>query len=161
MDTVLHTIPPIADANCRCLILGTMPSPKSREAAFYYAHPQNRFWRAMAAVLGEILPETNDGRAQMLLRHGIALWDVLKSCRIEGASDASIKEPEANDIAGLLRKYPAIERVYTTGGAAYRLYMRLSLPKTGIVPTRLPSPSAANAKMSLADITEAYRAILE
>ena len=161
MDTVLHTIPPIADEGCRSLILGTMPSPKSREAAFYYAHPQNRFWRAMAAVLGEKLPERNGERAEMLLRHGIALWDVLKSCRIEGASDASIKDAEANDIAGLLQKYPAIERVYTTGGAAYRFYMRLVLPQTGVVPIRLPSPSTANAKMSLGDITDAYRAILK
>ena len=160
METVVHPLKPIADENSRILILGTMPSPKSREAAFYYAHPQNRFWPAMAAVLGEGLPEKNKDRAEMLRRHGIALWDVLKCCRIDGASDASIKDAEANDIAGLLRQCPKIERIFTTGAAANRLYRQLLFPQTHIEAIALPSPSSANARMRLSDLIEAYRAIL-
>ena len=160
MELIEHPLSPLADENSRVLILGTMPSPKSREAAFYYAHPQNRFWPAMAAVLGERLPEDNAGRAAMLLRHGVALWDVLKSCRIDGASDASIRDPAANDIAGLLERCPKIERIFTTGAAANRLYRKLVFPKTQIEAGALPSPSSANAGMRLENIIEAYTAIL-
>ena len=159
MEKVIHPLAPIVDASCDTLILGTMPSPKSREAAFYYANPQNRFWRVMAAVLGESLPDSNADRAEMLLRRGIALWDVLRSCEIDGASDASIKDPVPNDIAGLVAKYPNIKRVFTTGGTAYRLYQKLVFPQTGIAAIPLPSPSAANARMRTDDLIKAYEVI--
>jgi len=114
----------------------------------------------MAAVLNEKTPENNEDRAAMLLRHGIALWDVLESCSIDGASDASIRDPVSNDIAGLLKRCPEIGRIYTTGCTAYRLYNRLVFPQTHIAAEALPSPSAANARMSLEDIIGAYKAIL-
>lgn len=159
-DTVLHTLSPIADEKSRILILGTMPSPKSREIGFYYGHPQNRFWRILSMIYGEELPQDNAGREAMLRRHGIALWDVLRSCRIEGASDASIRDPLPNDIAGLLRQHPGIGRIYTTGTTAGRLYRQLCLPDTGREAVILPSPSAANAQMTLPKLVEAYRVIL-
>lgn len=159
-ETVYHILSPIADENSRILILGTMPSPKSREAGFYYAHPQNRFWRILAALYEESFPTDITERTALLCRHGIALWDVLYSCRIEGASDASIRNAVPNDIAGLLRQYPGIREIYTTGTTAGRLYQKLCLPAAGRPATTLPSPSAANASMNLSRLIEAYRVLL-
>ena len=102
LEKVWHTLPPLYDGHSRVLILGTMPSPKSREAGFYYAHPQNRFWRVLPAVLGEPPPEGIAGRREMCLRRGVALWDVLRTCEIEGAADAAIRSPEPNDLPWLL-----------------------------------------------------------
>lgn len=88
---VEHEFPPVFDENSRVLILGTIPSPKSRERGFYYMHPQNRFWRMLSEVLGEETPADITGRREMCLRRGVALWDVLAECSINGASDSSIK----------------------------------------------------------------------
>lgn len=116
---IVHTIPPVYDARSRVLILGTMPSPKSREQGFYYGHPQNRFWRALAAALDEPAPQTVPEKRALALRRGIALWDVLASCDIEGASDASIQNPVANDLTPILAAAD-IRAVFTTGRRAAR-----------------------------------------
>ena len=88
-----HPLEPIYAVDSRVLVLGTMPSPKSREIGFYYGHPQNRFWKVMGALFDEPEPLGIEGRAAFLDAHGIALWDVLSSCTIVGASDASIVDP--------------------------------------------------------------------
>lgn len=156
MEPVIHTIEPIFSAESETLILGTMPSPKSRAAGFFYAHPQNRFWAAIALAYGAPAPETQSEKTAFLLERKLALWDVLARCDIIGASDASIRNPVANDIAALL-KQTRIERVFCTGQTAARLYMQLVYPATNLVCVALPSPSAANARMSLAALAEAYR----
>ena len=94
---LVHTIAPVYDARSRVLLLGTFPSPKSRASGFFYGHPQNRFWRVMAAVLDVPAPRSNEEKAALMLSRRIALWDVLQSCGITGASDASIKDPKPND----------------------------------------------------------------
>lgn len=159
-EKVYHTLLPLYDAHSRVLVLGTMPSPKSREAGFYYAHPQNRFWRVLAAVLDEPFPETTEARREVCLRHGIALWDVLRTCEIEGASDAAIRDPEPNDIAWLLGQTD-IRAIFATGAKAAELYQKLIFPRTGVPVRRLPSTSPANAAFTLPRLTEAYRAIRE
>lgn len=158
-ESIRHPIPPYVPENSRTLILGTMPSPKSREAGFYYMHPQNRFWPVLAGVFDEPVPADLSARKALLDRHGIALWDVLASCRIEGASDSSIREAEANDVPGLLRT-TGITRVFTTGSTAARYYQALIFPGCGIPATALPSPSSANAHLRTGDLIAAYRAIL-
>ena len=160
MEHVIHTISPIVSSESEILILGTMPSPKSREQAFYYAHPQNRFWPALALALGEEKPASIEEKTTLLLRHRLALWDVLASCEITGASDASIKNPVANDIPALIAR-SSITRVLCTGGTSARLYTRLVLPQTKIPCEILPSPSAANARMRLTDLAREYRRIIE
>ena len=75
----LHNIPPLYDEKSRVLILGSFPSVKSREAAFFYAHPQNRFWPTLAAVLGEETPKTVEEKKAMVLRRGVAMWDTIGS----------------------------------------------------------------------------------
>ncbi len=159
MEHVIHTIPPIVSAESEILILGTMPSPKSREQAFYYAHPQNRFWPALALALDELAPTSREEKIALVLRHRLALWDVLYSCDITGASDASIKNPVPNEIPALLAQ-SRIRRVLCTGSTSARLYMRLVFPQTNIPCEILPSPSAANARMRLTDLAREYRRIL-
>lgn len=158
-EKVEHTLLPIADENSEVLILGTMPSPKSREVGFYYGHPQNRFWKVMAAVYDAPFPRDIEEKTAFLLQNHIALWDVLASCRICGASDASIKDPMPNDIVGLLEK-TKIDKIYTTGTTAYRLYQKLCAPTVGIDAIPLPSTSPANARMRADDLIRAYRSIL-
>lgn len=159
MEHIIHSIEPVFDAESRVLILGTMPSPKSREVQFYYGHPQNRFWRVLAAVLGEEVPQSVPEKKAMLLRHRIALWDVLAECEITGASDSSIRNPVANDLSVILDHAP-VQAVFTTGATAWKLYTRLQKPHTGIEAVRLPSTSPANCAVKMEALTEAYKALL-
>lgn len=159
MEHIIHSIEPVFDAESRVLILGTMPSPKSREVQFYYGHPQNRFWWVLAAVLGEEVPRSVPEKKAMLLRHRIALWDVLAECEITGASDSSIRNPVANDLSVILDHAP-VQAVFTTGATAWKLYTRLQKPHTGIEAVRLPSTSPANCAVKMEALTEAYKAIL-
>lgn len=156
---VRHTIDPVFDADSRVLMLGTMPSPKSRETGFYYGHPQNRFWKVMATLFDEPVPEGNDQKRDLVLRHGVALWDVLSECTIEGASDGTIADCAPNNIGSVLAKAP-IQAVFCTGAKATELYGRYCEPQTGVACTRLPSTSPANAAKSLDQLVEAYRVIL-
>ncbi len=158
-QVVEHPIAPVYDENSKILILGTMPSPMSRQCAFYYAHPQNRFWRILFALL-ECPPFTdNNARRALCLSRGIALWDVLHSCTIKGASDASIRDAIPNDIPRILAK-ANIRAIFTTGKTAGALYRRLCEPDTGRAAVVLPSPSAANAAMRFDVLVEHYRVIL-
>lgn len=157
---VVHTIEPIFDERSRVLVLGTMPSPKSREIGFYYGHPQNRFWRVLAALFGEPVPTTNEERTALLLNHRIALWDVLASCTIKGASDASIADAVPNDLGRITEAAP-IERVFCTGATAARLYRKHCEAAVGIPAVQLPSTSPANAAWSLDHLIEAYRSVAE
>lgn len=160
IQKVIHPIGPVYDGHSRILILGTMPSPKSREAGFYYSHPRNRFWPVLAALFQEKTPENNAEKRALVLRHGIALWDVLASCEIAGAQDTSIKNPVVNPIETLLAR-TGIQAVFTTGQKAYQLYCRYCFPRTGIEAKPLPSTSPANAATSLERLAKAYQAILD
>lgn len=152
---------PVYGPGSRALILGTWPSPKSRELGFYYGHPQNRFWPTMAAITGEPLPAREDIAAKkaLILGHGLALWDTLESCTIVGASDASIRDVVPNDIAGLLRQVP-IQAVFCNGATAYRVYCKYAQPLTGLVAVRLPSTSPANASVRPEELLRQWRAAL-
>ena len=132
---------PVYDDRSRALILGTWPSPKSREMAFYYGHPQNRFWPLLAALTGESLPAREDiaAKKQLLLRHGLALWDTLESCTITGASDASIK-----DVVPRYRR-AAAQSTYK-GGVLQRRHGISYLHKISAVPYRHPGCSSAQYK---------------
>ena len=152
---------PVYNAHSRALILGTWPSPKSRELSFYYGHPQNRFWPMMAALTGEPVPAREDigAKKQIILRHGLALWDTLESCTITGASDASIRDVVPNDITALLEKVP-IEAVFCNGATAYRIYTKYLEPVSGIPAVKLPSTSPANAACRMEKLKEVWGAAL-
>ena len=156
---VTHEFPALYDRESQVLMLGSIPSPKSREMAFYYGHPQNRFWKVMAAVLGEDVPETIPQKKAMLKKHRIALWDVLDSCTIVGASDTSIEDPVVNNISELVKK-SKVSRIFCTGATAYNLYKKFCANDVGIEAIKLPSTSPANCAVSLEKLIAAYKEVL-
>ena len=158
--SVVHPFPPVADAACRVLILGSFPSVKSREEGFFYGHPRNRFWPVLAAVFNEPVPQTAEQKKELALRHHIAMWDTIASCEIKGASDTSIKHPVPNDLKSIIGR-SQIKAVFCTGAASYKYYVKLCERDTGIPAVCLPSTSPANAAWTLERLTEAYRAIAE
>lgn len=143
-----HTFEPVCDEKSKVLILGTFPSVKSREQKFYYGHPQNRFWKLLAALTGEEVPGTISDKKEFLLRNGIAVWDVVHSCTIEGSSDSTIRDVVPNDISGILER-TQIRDIFANGGKAYSLYEKYIYPLTGVKAVKLPSTSPANAAFSL------------
>ena len=158
LERVEHAIGPVFDDASRVLVLGTMPSPASRAAGFYYGHPRNRFWPVMARLFDEPVPQGARDRRAFALRHRIALWDVLASCEIRGASDASIADPVPNDLRLVVGRAP-VEAVFTTGATAWNLYRRLCEPEVGMPAVKLPSTSPANASWTLERLVGAYRVV--
>ena len=156
-EHICHTFEPVYDERSKILILGSLPSVKSREQGFYYGHPQNRFWRVLAAVLSCQVPETIGEKKKMLLAHRIALWDVIESCDIRGSSDSSIKNVVPADIGAVLGK-TQIGRIYANGRKSESLYNKYIFPKTKTGITVLPSTSPANAACSLGKLTEIWGA---
>lgn len=155
---VSHEFPAVYDRNSRVLLLGSIPSPKSREVGFYYGHPQNRFWKVLAQVLGEPVPESIPQKKAMLKKHHVALWDVLESCTIVGASDTSIEDVVPNKIGELVKK-SKVSRIFCTGATAHKLYQKYCAKDVGIDAERLPSTSPANCAVSLEKLVEAYRVV--
>lgn len=159
-EILYHTIEPVYDSESKVLILGTFPSPKSREASFFYGHPRNRFWPVLAGIFGTEVPETVEGKKKFLLDRHIALWDVVASCSIQNAEDASIRNCKSNDLSVILSA-AEIKAIFTTGNKAYQLYNRLCLKNTGIPAIPLPSTSPANASFSYERLVDEYRIILK
>jgi len=157
---MIHPLDPIFDEQSVVLILGTFPSVKSREANFYYANPQNRFWHVLSAIVKEELPKTDDEKRRMLLKHKIALWDVVSSCDILGSSDSSIQNVVPNDIPGLLKE-SSITRIYANGMKAMELYRKHCQEETGIPIHVLPSTSPANASIPLSRLIERWEDALK
>ena len=153
---VTHPFAPIWDENSRILILGSFPSVRSRADNFYYGHPQNRFWRVLAGLYAEPIPQTVEEKKAFLLRQGIALWDVISSCEIENSSDVSIRNAEVNDLSAIFARAD-IRAVYTNGKAADKLYRKYHEREA----VCLPSTSPANAAWSLEKLLAAWSVILE
>lgn len=153
-----HNIEPVFNEQSQILILGSFPSVKSREAQFFYHHPQNRFWKVLSLLYqNEPLIEIAQKKA-FLLEHHIALWDVIASCDIQGSSDSSIHHVKVNDIASLLQK-TSIQTIYTNGKKAHQLYQRYCLPLTQKEDICLPSTSPANAAYSLEKLFQEWQTI--
>ena len=154
MSILDHPFEPVWDADCRLLILGTFPSVKSRENAFYYGHPQNRFWRVLGAVYDEPAPQTVGEKRALLLRHHIALWDVIARCEITGSADSSIRQAAPNDLPGLMANCP-IQRILLNGKTAEKIYLKYwkSLDVPWAV---LPSTSPANAAWNMERLIAAW-----
>ena len=157
---VTHEFDAFFDKDSRVLILGTIPSPKSREQGFYYGHPQNRFWKVLADVLDEEFPQTVEERKGFLKRNHISLWDVLESCEIKGASDVSIRNARPNDMNRILQEAD-IRAIFATGAKAAQLYKKLCFPECGVEAVRLPSTSPANCGCSYETLREAYSQICD
>ena len=154
-ENIHHEFEPVFDENSWVLILGTFPSVKSREQNFYHGHPQNRFWKVLAALTGEVVPETIEEKKALLLRNHIAIWDVIASCDITGSSDSSIKNVVPVDLNRIL-EHSNIQQIFANGGTAKKLYEKYQKKQTGRGITGLPSTSPANAAWSLEKLAEAW-----
>ena len=158
-ENIIHPIPPLYDQNSVTLILGSFPSVKSREANFFYGHPQNRFWKLMARLYREEIPATIEEKKSLILRHHLALWDTIHSCTITGSSDSSIKDVVPNDLTPMLSN-SKITTIYCNGAASHRLYQQYIFPKTGIAAIKLPSTSPANAAFWMDRLEDMWRILL-
>ncbi len=157
-EQVTHGFDPVFNEESRILMLGTMPSPKSRETGFYYGHPRNRFWKVVSDVCGEVLPVTREDKIGFALRNRIAVWDVLAGCEIRGADDSSIRNPAPNDMSRILG-HADIKAIFTTGTKAAQLYKRYCYPRMGIEAVSLPSTSPANCRVTYEELYQAYAKI--
>ena len=158
MEKVKHEIPPVYDENSKILILGSFPSVKSRENQFFYHHPQNRFWKTLAAVVGCDTPISIEEKKKFLLTNNIAVWDVIASCEIEGSSDSSIKNVVVNDFNSIIYK-SNIKQIFCNGGKSYDLYRKYCEKSTNMKAIKLPSTSPANARFSLDKLIAEWKII--
>ena len=157
---ILHPFGPLFGPDSRILILGSFPSVRSREQNFFYGHPQNRFWKVIAALFDQPVPVTIPEKKELILSHGLALWDSIASCVITGSSDASIRDVRANDLRIILNSCP-IERIYCNGRKSHEMYEKHILPTLGREAFCLPSTSPANAQWSLEKLTAAWAVLKE
>ena len=161
VSKVVHELSPVYNSKSKILILGSIPSPKSRENGFYYGHPQNKFWKVLSKIFNMEIPDSNEFKKQFLLNQKIALWDVVSSCEIIGASDTSIKNVKVNNINEIINN-SKVNTIFTTGKKADNLYMKYCYPNTNIKSIYLPSTSPANcANYTFEDLTEQYKIILK
>lgn len=151
MTKTIHELEPFYNNDSEILILGSIPSIKSRELKFYYAHPQNRFWKILTKIYNEPIVNSIEEKKNFLTKYKIALWDVIKSCEITGSSDNSIKNVMPNDI-NLIIKNSKVTKIFTTGNKAYELYNKYCLKDTNIKAIKLPSTSPANCKKDIENI---------
>ena len=157
---IVHPFGPLCDARSEILILGSLPSVKSREQNFFYGHPQNRFWPLLAALFGEKAPGTVEEKKALALRHHVALWDTIYSCDIIGSSDSSIRSVVPTDLRPILAG-GNVKRIFCNGrtsGRYYEKYQEKALNQKAIV---LPSTSPANAAWTMEKLMDAWRVILE
>lgn len=152
---VEHEFNPVFNHDSKVLILGTFPSVKSRKNQFYYGNPQNRFWRIISRLTGSEVPQTIEEKKAMLLKHKIAIWDVISSCEIKGSSDSSIRNVVPTDLSSILQECD-IRQIYANGGTAKKLYDKYSKKQTGMEIAALPSTSPANATYSLDRLVQSW-----
>lgn len=152
---VTHGFPPFYSESSKLLILGSFPSVKSREDGFFYGHPQNRFWKMLAAVYGEALPTDITQKKALLERHNIALYDVIYSCDIVGSSDSSIKNvipANLSEIIGISQ----VERIILNGKTAEKFFRKYQDSSLFDMAAVMPSTSPANAAFSLQRLIEVW-----
>lgn len=160
MNSIKHPIQPVYDKNSKVLILGSFPSVKSREGCFFYHHPQNRFWKTLAAVMDQPVPTTIEEKRTFLLNNHIAVWDTIASCTIEGSSDSSIKNVVPTDLSIILSEAPDLQ-IFCNGATSHQHYRKYQEKLIGRQAIRLPSTSPANAAWSLERLKSEWNMIRE
>ena len=160
MNSIKHPIQPVYDKNSKVLILGSFPSVKSREGCFFYHHPQNRFWKTLAAVMDQPVPTTIEEKRTFLLNNHIAVWDTIASCTIEGSSDSSIKNVVPTDLSIILSEAPDLQ-IFCNGATSHQYYRKYQEKLIGRQAIRLPSSSPANAAWSLERLKNEWNMIRE
>ena len=156
---IKHTFEPVYNGESKILVLGSLPSVKSREEGFYYGHPRNRFWSVLSGILKCPVPQTVEEKKQMLLGHQVAIYDVILECDIIGSSDSSIRDVVPADIGGILEN-SKVGRIFANGKTAAKLYQRYIEPETGIPIIELPSTSPANAAYGLERLLQVWGQVI-
>ena len=151
-----HPFKPVYSDKSKILILGSFPSVKSREKNFYYSHPQNRFWKVIANIFNEVIPNTIEDKKQLILNNNLAIWDVIKRCEIIGSMDSSIQNIESCDVNSLIVK-TGITKVIFNGNKAAEAYYKYNKKLEEIEYTTLPSTSSANATYSFEKLYNAWK----
>ena len=154
-EQVAQPFAPVYDKNSRILILGSLPSVKSREQGFYYGHVRNRFWPMLAAICQEPIPQSILEKKALLLRHGLAVYDVIESCEIRGSSDSSIRNVKAADIRAIMDA-SQIERILVNGRTAAKYFKTYQPAAYQQMLIELPSTSPANAAFSLEKLVQIW-----
>lgn len=157
---IIHPFEPIYHSNSKILILGTLPSVKSRENNFYYANNRNRFWSVLSAVLNQSVPVSIEEKKELLINNKIALWDVVKSCDIIGSSDSSIRNVEANNLKNIIEK-SKITAIFANGKQAEFLYNKYQKNEINIDIISLPSTSPANMRYSFESLLAQWKKITD
>lgn len=158
-QSIIHPFPPLYSESSDTLILGSFPSVKSREAMFFYGHPQNRFWKLIALLYGETEPKNIEEKSRLILSHNLALWDSIRSCTVTGSSDSSIKDVVPNDLSVILQG-SKVDRIFCNGALSHKMYMKYIFPETKIEAVKLPSTSPANAAFSIERLMREWKIIL-
>ncbi len=159
-EHIVHPFPPLFDENSEILILGSLPSVKSREQMFFYGHPQNRFWPLIAMLLDEPAPRSTEEKKQLVLKHHIALWDTIFSCDIIGSGDSSIKNVVPTDLKPVVQG-SKIKRIFCNGQTSWKYYHRFQEKELGMEAAALPSTSPANAAWTIERLAQAWKVILD
>ena len=159
-QTVIHPFRPLFQADSKILILGSFPSVKTREYGFFYCHPRNRFWPLLARIFDVTLSADLEERRAFLLKHRIAVYDVINRCDIIGSSDSSIQNAIPSDLSPIFHEAD-IQQVFCNGGTAHRYYQKYQEQQTGRKAVRLPSTSPANARYSMEDLYKHWKIIKE
>lgn len=155
---IQHPFQPVWDKACRILILGSFPSIQSREHRFYYGHPQNRFWKLIAALTNSDIPQTIEAKKDLLLQNHIALYDVIASCRTESSSDQELQDIVPVDLSAIWPQM-RIQKVFANGAKAGKLYQQYLQEQTQQPIHILPSTSPANAAYSLERLIDCWTPI--
>ena len=159
-EHIKHTFEPVYNEQSKILILGSLPSVRSREQGFYYGHPRNRFWKVISEILQCPEPITIEEKRMMLLEHHIAIWDVIDNCDIKGSSDSSIRNVVPTDVPKILTNAD-IKQIFANGKTAGQLYRKWLEPVTNQEIVDLPSTSSANAAFSTDKLIEVWKEQLQ
>lgn len=153
-------------ADCRVLVLGSMPGVASLRQAQYYAHPRNRFWPLMALLAGVEPSAPYPQRLQQLHKAGIGVWDVIGECRRRGSLDADIVRGSEvpNALGPAVAALRDLRLIACNGAAAHRAFLRFIVPVGGnpqVPVLALPSTSPANAAASLGALQQAWQPVAD
>ena len=158
--SVTHPFLPIYDMNSRILILGSLPSVKSREENFYYGNPKNRFWKVLAKVFSKEPHETTEEKTALILENRLALWDAIYKCDIKGSSDRSIRNAAPANLFTVINN-SRIEHIFCNGKTAFRYYNMNQIKTVKIEAECLPSTSPANAAWTFEKLVGEWKSILD
>jgi hypoxanthine-DNA glycosylase len=159
MDTFSHPFAAFVPQGARVLILGSFPSLQSFAQNFYYAHPQNQFWKLLGGVYDERLPKTQEQKEAFLTKHKIALWDTVESCERENSLDSNLKNIRVNDIEHFVQMHPGIQKICFTGKTSQKLYEK-NFSHLDVKTFYLPSPSPAYRAMKFDEKLQHYKGVL-